>query len=421
MFFPYNTDAPIYYFPYTTIGLIIVNTLMFFGFCLQLGGPEPTDSALLLDYGTIAPWQWLTSIFMHADIMHLIGNMIFLWAFGLVVEGKVGPLVFLGLYLGIGVLQSGIEQSMMLFAGEGGSLGASAAIFGLLGVVLIWAPKNEFEVFWLFGFRMGTFEMPIMIFGFIQFAFEFVAVVLGSFQVSSGVLHLMGFGIGLAAGALWVKRGWVDCEGWDVFNVLRGNEGARAEHEAFEDEAADLVKRSFVGRDKEAEQPKHTTPGYSHENHKYNTADDPNMFADGLYAAEEDSTPTFEDDLQQLFDAGQYATAVKLIEKHKSSGNPIELSQPILAKLVRGLLGARSYEVAVPYMQEHAQRFSVARVPMLLNLAKTLLHLEKPRKAQKALRTAQKLEMDEKSKQQWRTLAKHSKKQIEEGAIELSD
>ena len=103
------------------------------------------------------PLQWVTSPFLHADLMHLIGNMIFLWAFGLVIEGKLGWLRFAALYLGMGVAQSAFEQVCTLGFGEGGSLGASAIIYGLMVMAMVWAPRNEMSCLLLLGFRVFTF------------------------------------------------------------------------------------------------------------------------------------------------------------------------------------------------------------------------------------------------------------------------
>ncbi len=50
------------------------------------------------------PVQWVTNNFLHGRIFHLVGNMIFLWGFGLVVEGKLGWWRFLLVYMGIGIL-----------------------------------------------------------------------------------------------------------------------------------------------------------------------------------------------------------------------------------------------------------------------------------------------------------------------------
>ena len=194
MLLPLSTDAPIYHFPFATIGLIVTNL-----FCFLLTGCGYNTDLWVLEYGHLNPIEWLSSIFAHSGWVHLIGNMIFLWAFGLIVEGKLGWYRFLILYLAIGCGQSGLEQLCMLYKtdshvlhyefgvesideladqiqegahnllllteGEdfsddqattvaqnlvglykGGSLGASAAIFGLLAICLVWAPKNEFHV-----------------------------------------------------------------------------------------------------------------------------------------------------------------------------------------------------------------------------------------------------------------------------------
>ena len=102
MLFPFRTDAPIYHWPIVTVGLIVVNTLIF---VMGLQNVEP----LLLQFGHgLYPTQWLTNIFLHADILHLLGNMVWLWAFGLIVEGKLGWWKYLLVYLGIGIAQSAV-------------------------------------------------------------------------------------------------------------------------------------------------------------------------------------------------------------------------------------------------------------------------------------------------------------------------
>ena len=120
--FPYRTDAPLYHFPYATIGLIVVNVLAF----LAVIGASGDVKRFTLEYGEgLKPLQWVTSNFIHGGLMHLFGNMLALWTFGLLVEGKLGAIVFLPLYLGIGFVQCGVEQAVMAGPGnEGFSFGA---------------------------------------------------------------------------------------------------------------------------------------------------------------------------------------------------------------------------------------------------------------------------------------------------------
>ena len=86
---PYQTDAPVYHWPIATVGTIVVNVLICF---YVLTRPEETADAIyavgMLRYGWWLPWQWVTSNYLH-DVMQLFGTMVFLWSFGLIVEGKV--------------------------------------------------------------------------------------------------------------------------------------------------------------------------------------------------------------------------------------------------------------------------------------------------------------------------------------------
>jgi membrane associated rhomboid family serine protease len=230
MIIPYGTDAPIYHRPYATIGLIVLNSAIFFA----LRGATEEDAGWMLDLGHgLHPVQWLTHNFLHADIGHLVGNMIFLWAYGIIVEGKLGALAYLLVYAIIGTLHGATVQLLCLGIEPTHALGASAVIFGLLTICLIWAPENRmscFVFFWLW-FRVyaDTWEIPILGFAFLEVGWEVVALGLrgltGQRLLSSAVLHLSGAVWGLIAGIIWLKAGWVDCENWDLFAVLAGREG----------------------------------------------------------------------------------------------------------------------------------------------------------------------------------------------------
>jgi membrane associated rhomboid family serine protease len=163
---------------FATLGLIGVNGLAFAAFP-DMGSVHSVDemeSAMamfpfMLHFDQIAPWQWVTSNFLHASIGHLLGNMVFLWAFGLVVEGKLGWWRFLTVYLLMGTAYGALVQFVMylLSDGEGVALGASDAILRLIGLAVVWAPKNELNCFvWLMGPR--TFEISILAFGSVYLA-----------------------------------------------------------------------------------------------------------------------------------------------------------------------------------------------------------------------------------------------------------
>jgi len=242
---PINTDAPIYHWPRATVGLIAANVLAFIATRSgALGDFDDVVTRYGLVHGAgLRPWQWVTSNFVHRDILHLAGNMLFLWGLGLVVEGKIGWQKFLALYLGLGVAESAIEQSALRFV-RFDSYGSSAIIFGLLAVALVWAPKNDLVIgFWIPIFGDGAFDVSIAAFSFIVIGVQGLLVWWSGPTV---LLHLMGGLLGFIAATVMLRRGWVDCEGWDLYSVLRGPP-ASASHS---DQYTPIKERPLVERPK---------------------------------------------------------------------------------------------------------------------------------------------------------------------------
>src|SRR3954449_1261478 len=153
---PTGTDAPIYHWPYMTVGLIVLNIAVFLAVPplpsdIRLDENEEVAEVVVSKFDRYAltlgdglhPVQWLTHNFLHYGILHLAGNMLFLWAFGIVVEGKLGALKYLATYLAIGTLHGALVQSLLLRSGlEGNAAAASAVVFGLLAICMVWAPRN---------------------------------------------------------------------------------------------------------------------------------------------------------------------------------------------------------------------------------------------------------------------------------------
>jgi len=227
MIIPWNTDAPLYYPPIATIGLIVVNTLVHLRFVTAADDYDAIEPWILRFGDGLHPLQWVTSNFLHMDLMHLLGNMIFLWAFGLVVEGKLGWQRFLLAYLVMGFAESGVEQICMLGADGGGALGASGVIYGLLAMSMVWAPKNEMSCLLLISLRVITFEIPIVMLAGLYLLIEIGTSFFEGFTMSTAMLHLSGALSGFVLGTFLVKSGRVDCEGWDLYTVLAGREGEK--------------------------------------------------------------------------------------------------------------------------------------------------------------------------------------------------
>ncbi len=160
--------------PVVTLSLIAINTLVWL---ISLICNITTDGAAdewIMTHLWLAPatspwYAWLTSMFVHAGFMHLLGNMLYLFLFGCCAEDLIGRGWFLLYYLLGGFISelAFIAVSPLHFASDIPSGGASGAISTCLGMYLLLRPAAEIEFkyfffFWfmVFTFRSGEFEVP---------------------------------------------------------------------------------------------------------------------------------------------------------------------------------------------------------------------------------------------------------------------
>ncbi|MCG8354276.1 MAG: rhomboid family intramembrane serine protease [Kiloniellales bacterium] len=99
------------------------------------------EARLSAEFFLLPPWLTLgSSIFLHAGLMHLLGNMLYLWVFGDNVEDAMGHGRFVVFYLTCGLL-AGLAQAVADPASSIPTIGASGAVSGVLGAYLILHPK----------------------------------------------------------------------------------------------------------------------------------------------------------------------------------------------------------------------------------------------------------------------------------------
>lgn len=221
MLLPYSTDAPLYHWPIATVGLIVANVLVFCATVLQvfLGSFEPEQVEwLMILFNQINPVQWITGSFIHADPVHLAGNMMFLWAFGLVVEGKCGWWKFLLIYFAILIACAATIQSAMflLIDRDGGTMGASGAIFGIMMIAMIWAPENEMDCIVVFFRFARTIEIRLAALAGFFIAMQVFLFVYSGMSLSAEVMQLFGVVYAMPIGFWMLRQDIVDCEGWDL-------------------------------------------------------------------------------------------------------------------------------------------------------------------------------------------------------------
>ena len=139
-------------------------------------------------------WTLVTALFLHADILHLAGNMIFLYAFGNALEKEVGAgKTYLAFFAG-GILS--FLLGIFFYAPSVPIIGASAAIFTLTTVVLLIKPLK-------FSF---IFLMPLGLVAIIYLIYNVVAVQSGVEGNIAYISHVIGFAIGIPFGIAWTKN-----------------------------------------------------------------------------------------------------------------------------------------------------------------------------------------------------------------------
>ena len=241
MLIPYQVDVPMERWPYANWVLIAVTSVISFviciGYFLGAGKLTPQEEAQLIERierenPGLAPdemdqrieaavedsemmpgalWKknfrfhnLFAHLFVHADPLHLIGNMLFLFVFGNAVNAKLGHFQFLVCYFLLGA----IAGAAWLLVGDGRPLvGASGAIMGLIGIFAVFYPRNDVSVlYWITLAVSGEFAIS----SYWLILFYVVGDLVGTLiQQYSGVAYIchvvgafVGFGMAMAAVAL---------------------------------------------------------------------------------------------------------------------------------------------------------------------------------------------------------------------------
>ena len=162
-----------------------------------------------------------TSLFVHAGIAHLAGNLLFLWIFGDNVEDRLGHGRFAVFYVVCGYVAA-IAQTALVPDSLLPMVGASGAIAGVMGAYVVLYPQSR--VLMLFPFPPILFELPAVFFLGFWFVMQFLSGIgtLPIFRggtISGGVAfwaHVAGFACGLALVIPMRRRERMDVDWWDV-------------------------------------------------------------------------------------------------------------------------------------------------------------------------------------------------------------
>jgi membrane associated rhomboid family serine protease len=242
--FPLKDNIPTDRTAIVTIALIVINVLVYF--VLQKGGWSGGPDDITVDWGAIpyefahpgkdcaiagqqiicegmsgvegrAPSQppvWVTafsSMFMHGSVLHLGGNMLFLWIFGNNVEDSMGHAKFVAFYL-LGGLAALAAQILVEPNAAVPTIGASGAVAAVLGGYILLYPRARVVTLIFIIFFFTILELPALLilgFWFVQqlaFGFYGVANPTGDGGGVAYFAHIGGFAFGLAAIKLFASR-----------------------------------------------------------------------------------------------------------------------------------------------------------------------------------------------------------------------
>jgi membrane associated rhomboid family serine protease len=197
--------------PVVTAGIIALNGLMF---VLELAGGESfVKSWSVVPADIVAGRHWitiLTAMFMHGSWSHIIGNMIFLWAFGPEVEDLMGRWRYLVFYL-LGGLVAALAQVAAAPDSTVPNLGASGAIAAVMGAFLVTFPQDRIRsLLVIFVFVRVTYIPAVLLIG-VWGLIQFLSLGAVSQQPTGGgvayAAHVGGFIFGAVAARLFARGG----------------------------------------------------------------------------------------------------------------------------------------------------------------------------------------------------------------------
>jgi membrane associated rhomboid family serine protease len=201
--FPLRDDRPTYSAPIVTTLLIVACTLVFL---FELLLDDYSLNYFISIYGLVPAHlrlsSFITSMFLHGGWSHIIGNMLFLWAFGKSLEDAMGHSKFLAFYM-IGGVIAGIVQVLFNAGSSVPTVGASGAIAAVMGAYLIKFPRARIHtlIFVLFFFTMADIPAAfILIYWFVIQVFSGYGSLAHTSVMDGGVAffaHIGGFITGI--------------------------------------------------------------------------------------------------------------------------------------------------------------------------------------------------------------------------------
>ena len=220
MILPFRTNISPRRTPYANYALIVANVLIYL---LQWqvdnrsGGMQFRSwvHQFMLQGERPFLWQFVTYAFLHGGMMHIVGNMFFLYLFGNNVNDKLGNLGYLCFYFS-GAVFSGVGH---ILTGGGAVLGASGAVAAVTGAYLVLFPQTLITVlYWLF--FIGTIEVPALYLILLKMILFDNIIARGTGPVAYEA-HLAGYAMGILAMVGMLATGLISTSHFDLWAMIK--------------------------------------------------------------------------------------------------------------------------------------------------------------------------------------------------------
>lgn len=213
--FPIHDDTPrLHGRPYVNYSIIALNVIIFIWEVIKTNffSDVVKTNQIFFSYGTIPDlvlqgdlFPIITSMFLHGGIMHIIGNMVFLYIFGDNIEDRFGHFKYLILYMLWGIAAGVVHSFYAVSVGSGNipAVGASGAISGVIGAYLILFPKAKILTI-ITAFFITTVRIPAIAYIPLWFILQVIFSIINPEGGVAYLAHIGGFVVG--AGTSYIAK-----------------------------------------------------------------------------------------------------------------------------------------------------------------------------------------------------------------------
>ncbi|MDP7637677.1 MAG: rhomboid family intramembrane serine protease [Phycisphaerae bacterium] len=221
---PIGTDYRLTRTPLINYALLAANIVLFligYNAATPAGDARLESLRLLLYPDAPQLYQFFSSMFLHGNFSHLIGNMIFLWVFGNAINDRFGHIGYLAFYLAGGIL-AGIGY--VLLEDRAPVLGASGAISAVTGAYLVLFPRVRVTLL-LWFYIITTFQVSSLVFLLFQFVYNLVMSYpsMGGAGGVAYVAHSSGYVFGIAVSVGLLATRILPGNPFDLLNLIRSD------------------------------------------------------------------------------------------------------------------------------------------------------------------------------------------------------